>query len=251
MGIGRNNLYAVLAVAAAAVAYTAWTLTREPVLEFRDRAYPPGFRELVLAGESSRIDMASIVQVLPRAVAAPKPPVPELCDALFADPASPAVGDPQSGVRIAAFLDYRCPYCRTLAPILAALPAGRVRLIYKEWPILGEGSLVAARAALAADRQGKYAALHARLMDTRLVPTQRLVEDFASELGMNIDKLRQDMRSQATEAAIGRTVTLARALAFMGTPALVIGRTVAQGEISRGALERLIGDEAKHRAKVC
>jgi protein-disulfide isomerase len=251
MNIGRNNLYAVLAVVAAALAYTAWSATREPTLEFRDRTYPPGFRELVLAGASSGLDLASIVQPLPRAAAAPRPALPELCEGLFRDPASPATGDPQSGVPIAAFLDYRCPYCRTLADILSALPADRVRMVYKEWPILGEGSLVAARAALAADRQGQYLAMHARLMGTRLIPTAKLVEDFAAELGINIARLRADMRAEATSSAIARTAALARALGFLGTPSLVVGRTVAQGEISRRQLERLIEDEAKARAKVC
>jgi len=251
MRIAGRHAYAVLAAATLAAGLFAWSVRREPSLSFRDRAYPQGFRELVLEGASSRLDpLAALPQTQP-ASAAPKPSVRELCDALFGDASSPAVGSRDSPVQIAAFLDYRCPYCKTLANIMTAVQADNVRMIYKEWPILGDSSLLAARAALAADRQGRYLAFHARLMNTRLIPTARLIEDIAAELAMNQVQLRDDMRSRATASAIARTSALAQALGFIGTPALVVGRTIAQGEITRRQLERLIEDEMTPRAKVC
>jgi protein-disulfide isomerase len=129
---------------------------------------------------------------------------------------------------------------------------GNVRIFYKEWPILGDGSVLAARASLAADRQGKYQAFHLRLMNSRLIPTIRSIEDIAGELGMNVSQLRQDMDSDATTRTIQRTNVLASALGFIGTPVMVVGRTIVQGEISKGELERLIEDEMRPAsAKAC
>jgi protein-disulfide isomerase len=117
------------------------------------------------------------------------------CGALFRDPNSPAVGNRDSGVHIVAFLDYRCPYCKKLTNILAKMQVDNVRIVYKEWPILGDSSLLAARAALAADKQGKYLAFHRRLMNSRLIPTATYIEEIAVTLGLNQSQLRTDMNS--------------------------------------------------------
>jgi protein-disulfide isomerase len=226
-----------------------WSGTRAPSLSFQDRAYPQGFRELVLANVSSRLDPLA---VLPGAEAvAARPGTPEVCEGLFRDTSSPAVGRRDAPVQIAAFLDYRCPYCRTLAGIMTAARSDSIRLIYKEWPILGEPSQLAARAALAANRQGRYPAFHARLMGTRLIPTPRLIEEMAAELSLDPARLRDDMRSPAIAAEIARNFALASALGFVGTPVLVIGRTIAQGDITRHQLERLIEEERAQPAMVC
>jgi protein-disulfide isomerase len=169
-----------------------------------------------------------------------------LCDALFRDPAAPESGN--GIVQVAAFLDYRCPYCRTLSKILSALHAEKdVRLVHKEWPILGRDSELAARAALAAGRQGQYAPFHARLMETRLIPTQSLIESFAAEMNLDVARLRADMVAEDISAALARNGALAGQFGFIGTPALVVGRTVVQGEITRDQLERLIDEEAAER----
>ena len=249
--VTKTYVYAILAAALPIAAYVAWSLGWPPALAFRDRGYPAGFRELVLEGTSSPLDPSFAPLSIPRAGTAPKPEVAALCEALFRDPASPAVGRPESPVPIAAFLDYRCPYCKTLTGILSRLQAGPVRMIYKDWPILGDGSVLGARAALAAHRQGQYLAFHTRLMNSRFVPTDRFVEDIAAGLGLNRAQWRSDMNSRATTAAIERTAALAAALGFLGTPALVVGRTVVQGEIARRQLERLIEDERQPQAKVC
>jgi len=247
----RTHVYAILTAALLIAAYAAWSLARPPALAFRERTYPPGFRELVLEGTLSPLDPTFALQPIPRAATAPRPELPALCAALFRDPASPAVGRPESPVPIAAFLDYRCPYCKTLTGILSRLQAGAVRMIYKDWPILGDSSVLGARAALAAHRQGRYFAFHTRLMNSRLVPTDRFVGDIAVELGLNRGQWRSDMNSQATAAAIARTTALAAALGFIGTPALVVGRTVVQGEITRRQIERLIADERQSHTKAC
>ena len=125
-----------------------------------------------------------------------------------------------------AFLDYRCPYCKKLTNIMSKMQADNVRIIYKEWPILGDSSVLAARAGLAADKQGKYIAFHTRLMNSRLIPTIAYIEEIAIELGMNPSQLREDMKSGSTTLSIQRTSALASALSLIGTPALVVGRTI-------------------------
>jgi protein-disulfide isomerase len=171
---------------------------------------------------------------------------------LFRDPNSPAVGKRDSEVQIVAFLDYRCPYCKKLTDIIANMQTDNVRIVYKEWPILGDSSLLAARAGLAADKQGKYLAFHTRLMNSRLIPTATYIDEIAVALGLNQSQLRLDMNSAATTFAIQRTSTLASTLGLLGTPALVVGRTMVQGEITQSQLERLIENERRRQSpKVC
>ena len=251
MGIAKNHVYAVLAAVALIAAYVAWSIGWPPTLEFRERAYPQGFLELVLGGAATRLDPSFGLQPLPRAGPAAKPSLREVCDALYRDPGDPALGDRESPVQIVEFFDYRCPYCKTLANILAAVRDERMRIVYKEWPILGASSVLAARAALAADRQGKYHAFHMRLMNSRFIPTAKLIEDMAAELGMNPAQLRSDMQSSAVTRVIERTSALASALGFFGTPVLVVGRTVAQCDIARPKLERLIEVERQAQRKAC
>jgi protein-disulfide isomerase len=250
MHIVRKHALAMLAPVILVAGVVAWMAIRGPNLSFRDRAYPEDFRELVLGGVASRLDPLVVLPAIVPDAAARPPAAPAVCATLFRDAGSPAVGRHDSPVQIAAFLDYRCPYCRTLARILAAVQGPDVRVIYKEWPILGESSLLAAGAALAADRQGQYPAFHARLMNTRLIPTMKLVEDIAAELAMNPEQLREDMRSHAVAAEIARTSALAKVLGFIGTPALVVNRVIAQGEISRRQLNALIEQE-RAGGKMC
>jgi protein-disulfide isomerase len=252
MGVTRKQASAVLAAAILIGGWFAWLNLSPQQLEFRDRAFPEGFRTLVLASGSSPFDP---FVGLPRSTGrdnAPKPNTKQICEALFRDLGTPAIGKLESPVQIASFLDYRCPYCRKLADIMSKMQDGNVRIFYKEWPILGDGSVLAARAGLAADRQGKYLAFHLRLMNSRLIPTIRSLEETAAELGINVPQLRQDMDSDVTTRTIQRTNVLASALGFIGTPAMVVGRTIVQGEISKSELERLIEDEMRpSSAKAC
>ena len=251
MRIARNWGFAALMVALLIAAYFDLLDLSPSKLEFRGRDYPQGFRALVFESDLTPFDPLVGLRQRP-AEDAPKPDTHQICEALFRDPGSPAIGKPDSPLQVAAFLDYRCPYCKTLADILSKMQNDNVRIVYKEWPILSEGSVLGARASLAADRQGKYLALHLRLMSSRFVPTMALIEEIAADLGLNVPQLREDMDSAATTLAIKRTADLASALGFIGSPAMVVGRTIVQGEISRSQLEGLIDDEMQPRSpKTC
>ena len=236
-------LFAALVVAALAATY--WFLPRESTveLEFRQRTFPPGTRDLVLEQGLSPFNSALSPRQLERIGERFKPNPARICRLLYHDVSSPSSGAPDHPVQIISFLDYRCPYCKTLSKIIAGLHDDNTRFIYREWPILGDASVLTARAALAADRQGKYIAFHNRMMNTRLIPTPALIDDVAAEVGLDVAKLHSDMDSEATTQSILQTASLASALGLAGTPALVVGRTVVQGEITRSQLEKLIADE--------
>ena len=153
---------------------------------------------------------------------------------------------PDGVVPIASFSDYRCPYCRVLTQKLAEIEAesgGRVRVTWHEWPLLGDISEVAARAALAAKRQGAYVAFHTRLMQTAFVPTIGYLQDLGNRLGIDAAQLIADMEGAGVDREIAISRGLAGLFGFPGTPALVVGRTVAVGAIGDEELILLIDQE--------
>ena len=231
-------------IAAVALAMVYRFNARESAeLQFRPRNFPPGTRELVLQQGVSPLSAVLAGPQLDRDGEQIRPDPAQICRALFRDVSSPASGAVDRPVEIITFLDYRCPYCKTLSGIISGLQNENARFVYREWAILGEASMLAARAALAADRQGKYLAFHDRLMKTRLIPTPDLIDVIATDLGLDVKKLHADMKSDATTQSLRQTSALASALGLIGTPALVVGRTVVQGDVTRRQLEKLIANE--------
>jgi hypothetical protein len=252
MTLSRDHIYIFAAAIALVAVYLLVSTERTPTLEFQDRTFPQGFRDLVLPAAVSPINPAFGPSPGTRESGAHTPNLREICDALFHDPNSPSAGNRNGPVRMVMFFDYRCPYCKTLSGIMAAMPTENVRILFHEWAILSDSSVLAARAALAADRQGKYLPFHSRLMNSRLVPTLTYLDAIAAELGMDATRLHADMASESITLALQRTSALASTLGLIGTPALVIGRTIVQGEIARGQLERLIEVEMQAAPpKVC
>ena len=160
------------------------------------------------------------------------------------DHADPVHGAADADVAIVEFSDYRCPYCKRMAEPLAALLAAdrRVRLVIKEIPILGPDSVVAAKAALAAQRQGKHAAMHAALMARRGELDEAAVLGLAREIKLDVARLRRDMEDPAIAARIERNLALARALGVAGTPAFVIGDRFVPGAIDAETLRKLVAE---------
>ncbi len=164
-----------------------------------------------------------------------------LRDRLERDPNSPVGGNPDGDVTIVEFFDYRCPYCKRVAPTVRELLErdGNIRLVYKEWPILGPDSEFAARAALAARKQGKYLEFHDRIMAQERVDETSVLA-AARELGLDVERLRADMRSPETERHLAETMELAERLGITGTPAFVVGEELIPGMADRATLEQLV-----------
>ena len=140
------------------------------------------------------------------------------------------------------FFDYNCPYCRRVAPTVTELEQADpdLRLVYKEFPILGPGSQFAARAALASRRQGKYVAFHHALMQATEQVTEETVMEVARAVGLDLEQLRADMQEPAIQQAIARNLQLADALGITGTPSFIIGEEVVPGAVDLRTLQSLI-----------
>lgn len=160
------------------------------------------------------------------------------------DPNAPSVGNPDAETVIVEFFDYNCPYCKRAAGDVKALLAvdDDVRVVYREWPILGEGSVLASRAALAARNQGKYEEMHWGLMEMRGRAEEASILALARSIGLDVDQLREDMQSDAVNSHIAASDQLAQNLGFTGTPAFVIGDALVPGAIPLAELQQYIAE---------
>jgi protein-disulfide isomerase len=115
-------------------------------------------------------------------------------DLLENDPNAPVLGNPEGDVTVVEFFDYNCPYCRRVKPHIEALLEAdpHVRLVFREWPILGDGSVFAARAALAAREQGKYQEFHWALMGIAGRAEEVSVIQVAEQVGLDVAQLRRE-----------------------------------------------------------
>lgn len=158
------------------------------------------------------------------------------------DPNAPVLGNPAGDVTVVEFFDYNCPYCKRAMPEIDALLAedGNIRLVLREWPILSEGSAIAARAALAARKQGKYAELHNALMGARAKLDEASVLRIAGEVGLDLAQLKADMESPEVEEHIATSMRLADALGFNGTPSFVVGDQLIPGFVEKAQLAEVV-----------
>jgi protein-disulfide isomerase len=163
-------------------------------------------------------------------------------DALEADPNAPTSGNPDGSVTVVEFFDYNCPYCRRAGDEVAALLEGDddVRVVYREWPILGEGSVFASRAALAAREQDAYEAIHEAMLGAEGRLDEGSVMRIAADLGLDVDKLRADMEAPEVQAHIDASMDLAQALGFSGTPSFVIGGELVPGLVDAEQMQALV-----------
>ena len=163
-------------------------------------------------------------------------------DRLERDPNAPVLGNPEGDVTVIEFFDYNCPYCRrAMEPVQGLLGEDEnVRLVYREWPILGEGSVFATRAALASRKQGKYEEFHWALMGMNGRAVEASVLQVASEIGMDVDQLRRDMEPAEIDEHIRTSMELAQALGFNGTPSFVIGDELAPGLVQQSQLMEMV-----------
>ena len=173
-------------------------------------------------------------------------------EALLEDPGSYVAGNENGDVTIVEFFDYRCPYCkRSLGALMATLEKDpNVRVVFKEFPILGEESVLASRAAIASIQQGKYLDYHNALMDAGSELNEQSVLRIAREVGLDADKLMADMFSSDVTEVIRDNYLLAEALGIGGTPAFVIGDQLIPGAIDEQRFAELI-QEARTGCLTC
>ena len=157
---------------------------------------------------------------------------------------APAAGDP-NGITVVEFFDYHCGYCKksetTVAQLLAENP--HVRVVYKEFPILGPESLLASKAALAAKKQGAYLKMREALISSAEPMTLDNIARVGATLGLNAEQLKADMESPEVQTEIQNIAILGAALNIKATPSFVIGNEVIPGAPTLDNLKILIAKE--------
>ena len=178
----------------------------------------------------------------------------EIGDDLRHDPAVAVGGNPGGDVTVVEFYDYKCQYCRQFGPQLAAVLAADpgVRFVFREFPILGPESTMAARASLAATRQAPdlFVAYHSALMDTHGFLDEAAVLQVAAEVGLDPDLLAIDMNDPSVDRSLDANFEFAAALGIDGTPGFVIGDTVVPGYVDASEILRLV-QIARENCRTC
>ena len=173
--------------------------------------------------------------------------------AVLRDPDIPVAGNAQGDVTIVEYFDYNCPYCRKLEPELRQVVQddGKVRLVYKDWPVLGPVSVAAARMALATKYQDKYVAAHDALMSSASRLTEPRIRELLAEAGIDVDRASKDLETnaRAIDAILARNNDQATAFGFRGTPSFIIGKFRVPGALTMAQFDQAIADARKAAAR--
>jgi len=179
---------------------------------------------------------------------------PVLTEALvLRDPDIPVAGNPNGDITIVEYFDYQCPYCRKLEPELRQVvhDDGKVRLVQKDWPILGEVSVVAARMALASKYQDKQLEAHQALIGLNSKLTEPRVRELLAGAGIDVNRLTRDLatNAKAIDAILARNNDQAMAFGFRGTPSFIVGKFRVPGVLTMAEFDQVIADARKAAAK--
>lgn len=167
-------------------------------------------------------------------------------DALLKDPASPVAGNAKGDVTVVEFFDYRCGYCKKMLPTMQELlkKDGKLRWVFKEFPILGPDSQRAAQAAQAvwAIAPEKYFAFHIAMMEHRGSFDDAAIQKIAAAAGIDGAQLVKAMADPAVKERLDRNIELARQININGTPAFIVGDRLVPGAADTATLQQLIAD---------
>lgn len=159
-----------------------------------------------------------------RAIEQARKAIPENADKLFNSLNSQVAGNPHGNVTLVEFYDHQCRYCKQIAPLVQKLIQDdkNLRVVFKEFPIFGANSEYAAKAVLAARKQGKYVVLHEALLKEKNRLSPELVLKIAKDEGIDIKQLKRDVNDPLITKHLEENRELASALGLNGTPAFVL-----------------------------
>jgi len=168
---------------------------------------------------------------------------------LLHDPMSPVSGNLKGEITVVEFFDYRCGYCKKAASSVTSLQKEdpRVRVVYKDFPILGEPSELAAKAALASQAQGKHQVFHEALLASHVDMTKDEILKIAVGVGLDPTRLEADMANPAWQTIIEKNRALAEELGISGTPGFIVGTELVPGALDLNGLKELIARAGQRR----
>jgi protein-disulfide isomerase len=168
------------------------------------------------------------------------------------DPDIPVTGNPNGDITIVEYFDYNCPYCRKVAPEIRQVVQddGKVRLVLKDWPILGPVSVIASRMALASKYQDKFIQAHDALIGVSSKLTEPRIGELLAGAGIDVDRLARDLSAngKAIDAIVARNGDQAMAFGFKGTPSFIVGKFRVPGVLTMTQFEQVIADARKAKA---
>lgn len=205
----------------------------------------PTRRHILASGAA--LGVGAVVPAFAQDADRPNPMPEELRKALERDPTSPVLGNPDGDITLTEFFDYNCPFCRKMVSTVQKLISSdpQLRVVYREWPVFGEGSVFAARASLASLDQGKYWQFHAALLGMKDRAVEATVMRVARKIGLDEDKLRADMEAPRVEEHIQMSGNLAEHMGLMGTPTFIAGDEGVFGEMSLKEIQGLVARARK------
>jgi protein-disulfide isomerase len=168
------------------------------------------------------------------------------------DPEIPVAGNADGDITIVEYFDYQCPYCRKIAPELRQVVQddGKVRLVLKDWPILGPISVVASRLALASKYQDKYVQAHEALIGLNVKLTEPKLREVLAGAGIDVERLNRDLagNTKAIDAILARNDDQGKAFGFKGTPSFIVGKFRVPGALTAEEFNQAIADARKAAA---
>jgi len=169
------------------------------------------------------------------------------------DPEIPVAGNADGDITIVEYFDYQCPYCRKIDPELRQVVQddGKVRLVLKDWPILGPVSVVASRIALACKFQDKFIKAHEALIGVSSKLTEPRIGELLAAAGIDVDRATRDLatNAKAIDAIIARNNDQASAFGFKGTPSFIVGKFRVPGILTMAEFDQVIADARKAAVK--
>ena len=175
---------------------------------------------------------------------------------LFSSAFQATVGNPEGTATLVEFFDYNCHFCKGALPDVTRLMKDdpSLKVVLKDFPVLGPGSVEAARVASAARNQlpgDKFWPFHNKLLAMRGPIGEAQALEVARDLGLDMDRLAKDMRNPQVDAGLQEVMQMADALQISGTPSFVVGQEVVVGAVGYDALKQKIDSVHKCGHSVC
>ncbi|MFT6605842.1 MAG: protein-disulfide isomerase [Halocynthiibacter sp.] len=166
---------------------------------------------------------------------------------IFEDEGSWVGGNPDGDITIVEFMDYNCGYCKKAHPEVSKLleTDKNIRFIVKEFPILGETSVLGSRFAIATRAvagDAAYAKVHDTLMTQRGGISDKSLDRLAKEFDLDIKAIRKEMDSDTTNAILQANSELAQRLAITGTPTFVMGDNLVRGYVPLDTMQKIVAE---------